>query len=214
MYDQGVPTNTSNYTVLINNIAAANPDAVVELGYTGNDIAFLRNVQDAGAKFRFLFAIYPGLETEELLKNVGADGLLGVFTYVTAASIEYKPEVGMSLPDFKAAWDKAYPNAGVHFGYNSVAGYTTGLVIEQALAHADSLDQLAIHKAVFDLSGKLKTLDGTFELGRDRSADRRTHATRPGRFRWKGRHQAERGLSAGRTERATADAGQTVGPYP
>lgn len=164
VYDQGVPTNTSNYTVLINNIAAANPDAVVELGYTGNDIAFLRNVQDAGAKFRFLFAIYPGLETEELLKNVGADGLLGVFTYVTAASIEYKPEVGMSLPDFKAAWDKAYPNAGVHFGYNSVAGYTTGLVIEQALAHADSLDQLAIHKAVFDLSGKLKTLDGTFEL--------------------------------------------------
>ncbi len=47
VYDQGVPTNTSNYTVLINNIAAANPDAVMELGYVGNDIAFLRNLQDS-----------------------------------------------------------------------------------------------------------------------------------------------------------------------
>ncbi len=28
VYDQGVPTSTSNYTVLINNIAAAKPDAV------------------------------------------------------------------------------------------------------------------------------------------------------------------------------------------
>src|ERR1700689_358527 len=41
VYDQGVPTNTSNYSVVINNIADAAPDAVLELGYVGNDIAFL-----------------------------------------------------------------------------------------------------------------------------------------------------------------------------
>ena len=46
VYDQGVPTSTSNYTVLINNISAKNPDAVIELGYPGNDIAFLRNLQE------------------------------------------------------------------------------------------------------------------------------------------------------------------------
>jgi branched-chain amino acid transport system substrate-binding protein len=38
------------------------------------------------------------------------------------------------------------------------------LVLEKALAAADSLDQLELHKAVFGLSGNLKTLDGTFEL--------------------------------------------------
>jgi len=56
VFDQGVPTETSNYTVLLNNIRAANPDAVLHLGYAPNDIAFLRNVQDSGVKFKLLLA--------------------------------------------------------------------------------------------------------------------------------------------------------------
>jgi branched-chain amino acid transport system substrate-binding protein len=164
VYDQGVPTNTTSYNVTINNIMAVNPDAVVELGYPNNDISFLRNLQDSGTKFKWLFAIYPGLETELLVKNVGAKGLEHVFSYVPSSAIEYKPELGMSLADFHAAWEKKYADAKVEFGFNSVAGYTTGLVLEAALGAAASLDQLELRTAIFGLSGKLKTLDGTFEL--------------------------------------------------
>ena len=164
VYDQGVPTATSNYSVLISNIAAADPDAVIELGYPGNDIAFLRNLQDSGTKFKWLFTLYPGIETDELLKNVGAPAMNAVFTYVTSLSIAYKPEVGMSAAAFRAAWDKTYPAGGVAFGWNSIAGYTSGLVIGQALANTESMAQPALRRAVFGLSGKLKTLDGTFEL--------------------------------------------------
>ena len=164
VYDQGVPTTTTSYNVTINNIMATNPDAVVELGYPNNDISFLRNLQDSGTKFKWLFAIYPGLETELLEKNVGDKGLEHVFTYVPSSAIAYKPEVGLSLADFRAAWEKKYADAKVEFGFNSVAGYTTGLVLEAALGAAASLDQLELRKAIFGLSGKLKTLDGTFEL--------------------------------------------------
>jgi branched-chain amino acid transport system substrate-binding protein len=45
-----------------------------------------------------------------------------------------------------------------------VAGYTTALVFEKTLSVAASLDQMDLRKAVFGLSGKLKTLDGTFAL--------------------------------------------------
>jgi branched-chain amino acid transport system substrate-binding protein len=164
VFDQGVPTETSNYTVLLNNIRAANPDAVVHLGYAPNDIAFLRNVQDSGIKFKFLFAIYPGLETELLEKNVGAKGLNYVFTYVPSSEIAYETNFGMPLKDYKEAWHKKYANTHVEFGFNSVAGYTTGLVLEKALSVADSLEQLELRKAIMSLSGKLKTLDGVFEL--------------------------------------------------
>ena len=70
----------------------------------------------------------------------------------------------MSLKDYSAAWHKKYAGGKVEFGFNSVAGYTTGLVLEKTLATAESLDQLDLRKAVFALSGNLKTLDGTFEL--------------------------------------------------
>jgi branched-chain amino acid transport system substrate-binding protein len=164
VYDDGIPTETSNYTVLLNNIRATNPDAVIHLGYAPNDIAFLRNVQDSGVKFKFLFCIYPGLETELLEKNVGGKGLNYVFTYVPSSEISYETNFGMSLKDYSAAWHNKYANTQVEFGFNSVAGYTTGLVLEKALATADSLDQLELRKAIFSLSGKLKTLDGMFEL--------------------------------------------------
>src|SRR5580692_3241469 len=108
VFDQGVPTETSNYTVLLNNIRAANPDAVLHLGYAPNDIAFLRNVQDSGIKFKLLFCIYPGIETELLEKNVGDKGLNGVYTYVPSSEIAYKSDFGMSLPEFKKAWDAKY----------------------------------------------------------------------------------------------------------
>jgi len=164
VFDEGVPTETSNYTVLLNNIRAANPDAVIHLGYASNDIAFLRNVQDSGIKFKFLFAIYPGLETELLEKNVGDKGLSYVFTYVPSSAISYETNFGMSLKDYSTAWHNKYADSKIEFGFNSVAGYTTGLVLEKTLATAESLDQLELRKAVFALSGNLKTLDGTFEL--------------------------------------------------
>lgn len=165
IYDQGVPTSTSNYTVLINNIGAKQPDAVVELGYPGNDIAFLRNVQDSGEKFKFLFAVYPGLEPEELLKNVGIDGLKGVFTYVTGTDYPFKVTTGMDIAQYKAAWQNAYAHTpGATFGFNAISGYIVGIVLQETLKNAKSLDQMALHYAVFGLSGKLTTLSGPFKL--------------------------------------------------
>jgi branched-chain amino acid transport system substrate-binding protein len=168
VYYQGVPTSTSNYTVLINNIAALNPDAVLELGYVGNDIAFLRNLQDSGNQFRFVFTIYAGTEKEEIEKNVGVSALTNIFSYVPASNYEYTPNFGMTLKEFHEAWSKKYPpGSNVAFGANAVYGYMTGLVVERTLATTKSLDQMAIHDAVFALSGELKTLDSTFVLRKD-----------------------------------------------
>ena len=164
VYDQGVPTETTNYTVIINNITNTNPDAVIHFGYAPNDIAFLRNVQDVGIKFKMLFSIYAGLETELLEKNVGEKGLEHVWTYVPPSELDYPVEFGMSMKDYRAAWNKKYSDGKVEFGFNAVAGYTTALVIEKALSVATSLDQMELRRAVFSLSGNLKTLDGTFAL--------------------------------------------------
>src|ERR1700739_1252335 len=164
VYDQGVPTETTNYAVIINNIANTNPDAVIHFGYAPNDIAFLRNVQDVGVNFKMLFAIYPGLETELLEKTVGAKGLEHVWTYVPPSELDYPVNFGMTMKDYKVAWEKGSPRGKIEFGFNAVAGYTTALLTGKHLSVATSLDQLELRRAVFSLSGQLKTLDGTFAL--------------------------------------------------
>ncbi|HMN57431.1 MAG TPA: ABC transporter substrate-binding protein [Ottowia sp.] len=167
VYDSGVPTSTSNYTVLINDIKAHQPDAVIQLGYPDNDVAFLRNLQASGVHFKWLFAMYPGLEFDDLMKTVGAAGMNYVYTYAPPSIVENPVNSGMTLSQFKAAWTKAYPDTKVAFGFNSTAGYTTGMVIQNALATTDSMDQAALRKAIFGLSGQLKTLGGEFVLNND-----------------------------------------------
>ncbi|MGH7120852.1 MAG: ABC transporter substrate-binding protein [Acetobacteraceae bacterium] len=164
VYDHGVPTNTTNYTVLTRIIQAAHPDAVIELGYPNNDIAFLRNLETSGANFRFVFAVYPGLETDELTKAVGVAGLTNIFTYASPNTFAYKTSFGMNLPEYEKAWNKAYPSGKVAFGFNAVAGYASGLIIEKTLATATSLAQLDLRKALGELSGKLDTLDGPYAI--------------------------------------------------
>ena len=70
----------------------------------------------------------------------------------------------MNMKDYKAAWEKKYPDGKIEFGFHATAGYTTGLIIEKTLSVATSLDQLELRRAVFSLSGQLKTLDETFAL--------------------------------------------------
>lgn len=164
VYNRGVPTSTSNYTVLIRTILASHPDAVLEMGYPDNDIAFLRSLQSSNTHLKWLFTFYPGLETPLLLKTVGVSGLKYGYTYMPASLIKYKVNAGMTLPEFRDAWKKAYPNHMEEFGFNAIAGYNTGVVIERALAVTKGLSQLDLHDAVFSLSGKLKTLDGSFVL--------------------------------------------------
>ena len=164
VYDHGVPTPTNSYTVLINNIRAAHPDAVIELGYPNNDIAYLRALRDSGVKFKWQFALFPGFEPELMMRTVGLKGLEGVFTYVPSSTVQYKAGFGMTLPQYRQAWDKKYSGGKVAFGFDAVAGYTTGLLLEKALATTDSMAQLALRKAIFAQSGKLTTIDGTFKL--------------------------------------------------
>jgi hypothetical protein len=67
---------------------------------------------------------------------------------VNAAQISHEPNFGMSLNEYRTAWHNKYADSQVEFGFNSVAGYTTGLVLEKALATATSLDQLELRRAI------------------------------------------------------------------
>lgn len=174
VFDRGIPTSTSDYTVLVNNVQAAKPDALLEFGYPANEIAFLRSLQDNDAKFKFMFTTY-GLSEQNLLRtNSVADQLPYSYSLGAPPAYKYKVKYGLDADQFEAAfkhWTASHNDADVEFGYNALAGYQAGLVIERALAVATSLDQLELRRAVFTLSGNLDTAMGHFLLAKDGSQD-------------------------------------------
>jgi branched-chain amino acid transport system substrate-binding protein len=110
-----------------------------------------------------VFTIYTGLETALLKKNIGAQDMQGVFTYVTPPVAKYKPDIGMNSTEYVEAFHKMYGNKA-SAGFNSIAGYNVGLILQKVLATTKSMDQLALRKAASAISGKLTTLDGTFKI--------------------------------------------------
>ncbi len=172
VFDRGVPANTTDYTLLVNNVQAANPDALLEFGYPANEIAFLHALQDNGTKFPFLFTGYGLTELALMKRNGVSDQLANSYALASAATIDLPVNFGLTRAQFEQAFDgyvEAHHLPGVEYGFNALAGYQAGLVIEKALGAADSLDQLELRRAVFSLSGNLKTLDGTFVLAPDGS---------------------------------------------
>jgi branched-chain amino acid transport system substrate-binding protein len=162
IYDHAVDTKTSNYTVLLHNIAALNPDMVIEFGYSNNDLPFLQNLQAGNYNFKKVFTVFPGQLPELFEKNLGNKVLANTFTYpapplTSAGNVNY----GMTLDQFQTAY-KAYSGQDVNF--LSVAGYNTGLVIQKTLETTKSLEQLDLRNAVAGFSGQLSTLDGNFQI--------------------------------------------------
>lgn len=162
VYDNAVPTSTSNYSVLLHAVMAQNPDAVIELGYPNNDIAFLQSLQANGAHFRTLFTIFPGQLLQLLEQNVGKAVLSGTYTYPTPPLLAYnKVNYGLGLSAFSKDFRRVM---GQPVNFLDVAGYNTGLVIQHTLEDAQNLSQLGLRRAVSGLSGKMFSLDGLFRI--------------------------------------------------
>jgi len=165
VYFHGVPTDESNYSILLHSIAAQHPDALLEFGYNPNDIAFLRDLSGSGLHFNMVFTVFPGQLLGLIEKNVGTAALDYTYTYPTPPLVKYnKVDLGENtatfVKDFERA-EHAKPN------FLDAAGYNTGLIIQAMLGKAGQFNQLAFHQALMNISGTTTTLLGQFKINTD-----------------------------------------------
>ncbi|HYW91569.1 MAG TPA: ABC transporter substrate-binding protein [Gammaproteobacteria bacterium] len=165
VYYHAVPSNTSNYTVLLHRIAADNPNALIEFGYPNNDIAFLQALSSSGQHFNMVFTVFPGQLLSLLRSNVGPAGLAYTFTYPTPPLLRYnKVNFGMGIAHFERSYHQA---TGKSVDFLTVAGYNAGLAVQKALNTAPEFTQMSLRHAMAKASGKMFTLDGHFKIRSD-----------------------------------------------
>lgn len=163
VYDHAVPTDTSDYSVLLHDMAATNPDMVIEFGYSNNDIAFLQALNAGSYNFKKVFTIFPGQLPALFQKDIGTNGIANTYTYpapplTQVSGVNY----GLSLPQFTSAFEKYSGDTSINF--LDIAGYNTGLVLQKTLETATSLKQEDLRKAVNQFSGQITTIEGTFKI--------------------------------------------------
>jgi branched-chain amino acid transport system substrate-binding protein len=163
VYDQSVPTSTSSYTTLIQDVAAKRPQAVLELGYQNNDIDFLKQLHASGVHFDMVFTAFPGQLHHLLETNVGEPGMAYTFSYGFPPQLVHNDvTVGMGTSAFLKKFE-AYANTKI-VNFLDVAGYNAGLAIQEALGKSSTFTQLGMRSALEAASGSMKTIEGTFKL--------------------------------------------------
>lgn len=159
VYFQGVPTSQSDYSTLVQSIKATNPNAVLELGFPNNDIAFLNELASTGTHFPFVLTAFPGQLPSLFGSTVGAKTLDYTYTYGVPPILRYNTvNLGLGINKFLTTFA---PGRASSIAFTSIAGYNTGLTIQAALANATSMSQLGIRAGVTAVSGKLDTIEGT-----------------------------------------------------
>jgi len=162
VYDQGFPTSTTDFTSIITTIESYNPQAVIFYGYPSDDIPFMNQLHSLGVHFPYLFTIFPG-QLFTLMEQAVGSNMTYTFTYAFPPLIKF-PNInyGMNLTALESIWNSTYPS--VPFGYLSVAGYNAGLIIQDAITTAGSLNATAVRSAINTISGTITTVDGLFEV--------------------------------------------------
>lgn len=165
--DTTVPQSTTDYSSLLNRVAAAKPQAVLEFGYDTNDEPFLQDLQSVGAHYGMVFTDFAGQLSAQYEKSVGNSALADTFSYGFPPEVAYSNvSLGLNTAQFTKQFQAAYPGA---VNGDDVSGYNTGLIIQAALNHAASLSQVALRQALTGVSGKITTVEGTFKLSGDGS---------------------------------------------
>ena len=119
VFDRGVPANTTDYTLLVNNMDSLKPDAVFEFGYPANEIAFLHALQDNDTKFKFLFTGYGLTELSLMKKNGLSDQLKNTYALASQAIYEFKVDYGLDLRPLQGSVRALGRRAGNCPGWNS-----------------------------------------------------------------------------------------------
>ncbi|MGC9071813.1 MAG: ABC transporter substrate-binding protein [Acidilobus sp.] len=170
IYNTSVPTSTSDYSSIIAKLETLHPQAVIELGYSTNDIAFLNQLASVHACFPLVLSNFPGQLLPLFMSRVGGN-MNGTFTLAYPPIVRYTPQLasklgltwwGPTFDQFASNWVSTYhtpPN------FLAIAGFNAGLIIELAIIDAGSLSPTALKAAVLnDVSGKVMTIDGIFNV--------------------------------------------------
>ena len=157
-----VPTSDVNYKSVIRKIQSLNPQAVIEFGYFNNDVAFLKQIYKSKLRHVLRFTAFPGQLLSDIEAQVPLKALQGTYTYNFPPSVIYKKvNAGLTTLAFKQRFRRW---EGRSANFLNVAGYNTGLIIQTAIERATYTSQLGIRAALNTLSGRITTLDGTFQI--------------------------------------------------
>jgi len=152
---------TKEFSILLQKVKSSSPDAFYPSGYMDDLKIIIRQMKEANLMFPYVYMVYSGMPQ---WKDLGEDGWYIFGHTLYHEDLNWKVNAGMSRADFEQAFQKKYPNAENPPDFQTSLAYGAGVILEEIVRKAGSLEASALKKAALELSGKLTVMTGPYEI--------------------------------------------------
>ena len=149
------PPGTTDFSPIISKIEEAAPDAILGGGHVPDGSAFVEQLYENEVRARFIALLQAPLEPSFAGLGEAAFGIIGPSQWepvaeIDQAAVEKKSLewAGPSNATFITAYRDKY---GEEPSYQAAGGYASGLILQQAIVAAGSLDTQAVKAALDNL---------------------------------------------------------------
>lgn len=155
------PKGQKDFSTLLQKVRASGAEAFVPTSYEGDLISMVRQMKQLNINFPYTFMVYASTPQ---FQAIGSDSNF-IFSHTNYdPSINWKVNAGLDREQFAKAYDKAFPKAEFAPDFQTALAYGAGVITEEAIKKANSLDAAKLKQASLDLSDKLTVMAGPYAI--------------------------------------------------
>ena len=153
---------TKDFNILIQKARAAGADAFMPTAYEGDQMTIARQLREMNVDFKVVYMVYAS--QPQFLQQAGKDSAYLLSQTLLNEKLNWKVTHGLNRAQMVERYGKLFPEAQYPADFQTALAYGAGVVTEQIIRTAQSLDAARLKEAAMKLSGKIVTITGPYEI--------------------------------------------------
>ncbi len=153
---------TKDFNILIQKARASGADAFYPTAYEGDQMTIARQLREANVNFNAVYMVYAS--QPQFLQQAGKDALYLLSQTLLHEKINWKVTHGLNRAQMMERYNKLFPNAQYTADFQTALAYGAGVVTEEIIRTAQSLEAAKLKEAALKLSDKIVTVTGEYQI--------------------------------------------------
>ena len=160
--DEKFAKGTKDFNILIQKAKASGAEAFYPTAYEGDQMTIARQIRETNADFKAVLLFYAS--QPQFLQQAGKDGHYVFSETLLHEKINWKVSHGLDRAGMLERYKKQFPNAKFDADFQTALAYGAGVITEEIIKTAGSLEAAKLKDAAVKLSGKIVTLTGEYQI--------------------------------------------------
>lgn len=153
---------TKDFSVIIQKALATGADAFYPASYEGDQMIIARQLRELDANFPAVYMVYA---SQPQFLEIGQDARYLFSQTLLHDKINWPVTAGLTREEMMKRYDKLFPDVSYTADFQTALAYGAGVVLEEIIRKADSLDPAKLKQAALALNDDdLVVMTGPYEI--------------------------------------------------